>query len=333
MKNLPGPGAYSVKSYSDEAQSRSIVTYKLQSNTKSIKLLTPGPGSYEADSELRKKLMNIKYSAFGAKANRFDKTDERRAGVLPAPGNYDINDTLVERIKKRAEIGGATNAPFGSVSLRNTNSAAIEAPGPGQYELKSSFERRASLVDQSKSKQPMRLYLGYIDPDKVHTPVFGGAAPRFSSPDSQVDSPAVGDYDIAEAFQRLKQKGKIPITSGLQTGSRRTMFAAEQTPAPNEYTLDHKSVVMQTAESRPFLSTQSRFMADPAEMIIGPGCVMSFTYLLRMSFLTVLLIFSPGAYGHQPSLIKKTFNATLSTWNNKKTSSASTSALAAVATN
>ncbi|KAJ3324323.1 Sperm-tail PG-rich repeat-containing protein 2 [Boothiomyces sp. JEL0866] len=273
-KGIPGPGAYDIKAPLAEKLKEPRNRFRLGAksstnpyiNPELIKI--PGPGAYFPESTVEKP-HSRKQKPFGSTTKRFPGSDNP-SKETPAVGAYEIDEPT--------QPGPGT---YDFVNAKNP--MKIENSGNERSKLQSRIQRLAT-------KGPAVLKLGQTQflSSNFHVPVFGSQTTRFD--EFVPDLPPPGAYDISEAFDHLKRKGRVSPTGMLASQSKRDVFKVSQkTPAPGQYNpaLPDKKPPHQKAG--PFLSTEMRFN-ERYERVPGPG-----SYLID---------------DYENSLIKKTHNVT-----------------------
>ncbi|KAJ3296050.1 Sperm-tail PG-rich repeat-containing protein 2 [Rhizoclosmatium sp. JEL0117] len=291
---------------------------------------TPAPGAYYPEFATINKPPAFRPQPFGSTTNRFDNTAEERSRQLPAPGSYELaafeTMSLNERRVRLMTPGGTRPKAFGSVSERFVKPKPVKRPG--QYDianipppppthtsngkrngnihtgLPSRKHTPASPIKQKRRKPQVIVQpLGgggsaYPDAKNVRIPVFGTQTARFHKFDDAEDLPPPGAYEIAQAFETLKTKGRIEKHSMLGSHMTRELFPPPQNvPGPGEYEAfpkAHRRAVQ--AQHGAFLSSKLRFDEKP-EPVPGPD-----TYL---------------THDYNNGLIKKSFNITMRDWNDQ----------------
>lgn len=118
-KSIPGPGTYVAQSFVGKDSQGKSISGKCEIK---IKNDNPGPGTYNPDDRKH----GPAYSLLG---HRVDDPILIERSKMPPPGNYNPNDSLIRH-----------NAPNVSFGVRpQTSGSKNEAPGPGQYQLKSTL--------------------------------------------------------------------------------------------------------------------------------------------------------------------------------------------------
>ncbi|KAJ3272537.1 Sperm-tail PG-rich repeat-containing protein 2 [Terramyces sp. JEL0728] len=275
-KGIPGPGSYDIKAPLTEKLNEPKNRFKLGAklttnpyiNPELIKI--PGPGAYfpEATAE---KPHSRRPKPFGSTTKRFTSSDNP-SKEMPAVGAYEIDEV---------EQPGPGAYDF----INAKNPMKVQGSGNDRSQLQSRIQRLAT-------KGPALLKLGQTQflSSNFHVPVFGSQTTRF-------DEYIPGSYEISDAFDHLKNKGRVSPTGMLASHSKRDVFkgalklkvVSQKTPAPGQYNpiLPDKKPLHQKAG--PFLSTEARFN-ECYERGPGPG-----SYLVE---------------DYENSLIKKTHNVT-----------------------
>ncbi|KAJ3090016.1 Sperm-tail PG-rich repeat-containing protein 2 [Phlyctochytrium bullatum] len=276
----------------------------------------------------------FKPQPFGSTTSRFDSSYESKIRQLPAPGSYELDalDSIISKIQKKTNQFSFTKPkPFGSITERFSRRMPPQAfdPGPGAYDVEkplprpkqgkgkrrqnglgtAKFGMAVSRGDSAENKDgggPGRrprtrrvvIKLGdvLVDPTKVRIPAFGTQTERFHGEKGAAAVPPPGAYQIADSFEAVKKKGRIPNPS-LSSNMPRELFPSlPKGPGPGEYEISKDHVDKADVKHGAFLSTEQRFAAKQ-EPVPGPG-----TYL------------SPK---YDNGLVKKTFNITLRDWRNE----------------
>ncbi|RKO93037.1 hypothetical protein BDK51DRAFT_30062, partial [Blyttiomyces helicus] len=318
-QNVPGPGAYQIKTPLEDSlsQRRNRINFGEGGDHRypagymnQAQLKTPGPGAYYPEFSQPNKPAAVKPQPFGSTTQRFENTKERRAEVAPAPGSYDIDqiDSMVRRVQKRSQFGtGVRSHAFGSLSERfQAPRTKNDPPGPGAYAPSADTVRVGvpAPSDGARSlhsraggpiRGPVHVLVGNLlaEAGHVHSAVFGSQTERFRGA-VHSDLPPPGAYEIGQAFETMKTKGRIAKTSVLVSQMPREVFPVkEDVPGPGVYVpqlLDRKETRVKNVGG--FLSSETRF-SDRRDRVPGPGAYLSA---------------SPGG------LVRKTFNVTLVEW-------------------
>ncbi|KAJ3126312.1 Sperm-tail PG-rich repeat-containing protein 2 [Nowakowskiella sp. JEL0407] len=309
-RSVPGPGAYDIKAplQTKLAQKKgSIISPggkdgRLTCYINSAQIKNPGPGTYYPEMSNIRREISFRTQPFGSTMPRFNNRDEYHSKNNPAPGSYDVEeiDSMATHIYRKSGQNGLSNAmrPFGSISLRFPRQKLNTLPGPGAYSTTPPNYQKTKAKSNSTfhallSKGPFKINVNgvEIDPTKIHVPVFGTQTSRFNHSNGN-DLPPPGAYEVSQAFETMKVKGKIKNTS-LESETNREIFPVkEHIPGPGEYepALPNKKPT-NYSENSAFLSTETRFSKKPErELVPGPGSYLSTNY--------------------DQGLIKKTYNIT-----------------------
>ncbi|KAI8622554.1 hypothetical protein BC830DRAFT_439584 [Chytriomyces sp. MP71] len=265
-KAVPGPGAYDFKNgiKNPRMAGANVPAFGSSSNHMAPSnyiptdlMKTPAPGSYYPEFATINKPPAFKPQPFGSTTNRFDSTAEERSRQLPAPGSYELAafESMRVRIDRRVQLmtpNGSRPKAFGSVSERFIKPKAPKVPGPGQYDITNipppppntgskkgaiytglpSRKNTPSSPNRQRKKKPQIVIhsLGPgVDANKVRIPVFGSQTARFHKMDDAEGLPPPGAYEIAQAFETLKTKGRIDKRGILNSQMTRELFP----PPPN----------------------------------------------------------------------------------------------------
>ncbi|KAJ3076836.1 Sperm-tail PG-rich repeat-containing protein 2 [Podochytrium sp. JEL0797] len=295
LMKTPAPGAYYPefatinKPPAFRPQPFGSTTNRFDSTSEDRSRQLPAPGSYELASfetmslsERRVRLMTpggSRPKAFGSISARFvqpravEWLPRSLAPKVPGPGQYDIS-----------------NIPPAPPSTSNNTS---KRSGNIHTGLASRKNTPASPLKQRKKPiifvQPTGLGGGgaSMDPNRVRVPVFGSQTARFHKFDQDTDGlPPPGAYEIGNAFENLKTKGRIEKQSMLTSQMTRELFPHDVSPQHQKKSLQHQHGA--------FLSSKMRF-DDRAEPVPGPDAYLTHDY--------------------DNGLIKKTFNITMREWN------------------
>ncbi|KAJ3413396.1 Sperm-tail PG-rich repeat-containing protein 2 [Chytridiales sp. JEL 0842] len=292
----PGPGSY----YPELSQPRKpstlkpqpfgSTTHRFSAATHPSTLSAPAPGSYDLDSidslvsRVEKKVRGAQWGrqkAFGSVGERFKYNPVSRD---PGPGAYEVIAMPPpppgrQKLKSgsRRESGMMRMDVNGRVMTAEESSESIAGGGGSRTVRKPTFKKGNSLNPE--------------DPTLIRVPAFGRQTPRFPTGVENGDLPPPGAYEIAEAFDTLKRKGRLEKTSVLASKMERELFPVlPKNPGPGEYDVlipDHKP---RHQTQGAFLSSEHRFH-EKREKIPGPGYYLSPEY--------------------ENSLIKKSFNISL----------------------
>ncbi|KAJ3028763.1 UNVERIFIED_CONTAM: Sperm-tail PG-rich repeat-containing protein 2 [Siphonaria sp. JEL0065] len=333
-KAVPGPGAYEFKTSikNPRLAGTNVPAFGSSSNHMAPSnyiptdlMKTPAPGAYYPEFATINKPPAFRPQPFGSTTHRFDSTAEERSKQLPAPGSYELATfeqiNIRDRRVRLMTPGGTRPKAFGSVSERFIKPRAPKVPGPGQYDIanippppppSTSNKRNGNIhtglpsrkttpsspIKQRKKKplvivQPIGTGAS-VDPQKVRIPVFGSQTARFHKFDDADDLPPPGAYEIAQAFETLKTKGRIEKQSMLGSQMTRELFPPPPSvPGPGEYDAFPQARRRTQHQHGAFLSSKLRFN-EKAEPVPGPDA-----YL---------------AHDYDNGLIKKSFNITMREW-------------------
>ncbi|KAI9205575.1 uncharacterized protein BJ171DRAFT_580749 [Polychytrium aggregatum] len=317
-KSIPGPGAYDCKETIEDNLGKKKGRIHFGGSDRVVRtggehrsptgyipsylLKNPGPGSYYPEFSDIRKPPPYKPQPFGSTTSRFESAEEIRAKAQPAPGTYNLDeiDSIVQRVQRNvvfSNIGGVTKG-FGSICQRFGKVHVNKDPGPGSYDPRAPEKAGPNVgkIAKLRSRGPSKIMLGtaIVDPTHVRIPVFGTQTERFTDV-ANAEVPPPGTYEIADAYESMQSKGRIPKTSIMVSQMRRSLFPEpEQVPGPGEY----EPALLEKKEARQkdiggFLSSKERFDERPPP-VPGPGAYLS------------------PEYDH--GLIKKTFNITLTDW-------------------
>ncbi|KAJ3191071.1 Sperm-tail PG-rich repeat-containing protein 2 [Irineochytrium annulatum] len=311
----PGPGAYypemaSIpKPFLCRPQPFNSTSSRFDSGAEARIRALPAPGSYEIEAvsgmggRVRRRAAgaNNGGGVGGARPKPFGSISERfparhAPGSLdPGPGAYEIDRALPAPRGGMAGPGGlrkgmaAARAPGGGKMSPGRFSA-----GDGGFDLEGGGRKRQGR--RPKSRKVTILVGGVpVDPSKVRIPVFGTQTERFAEKELTSGCPPPGAYEIAEAFETVKTKGRIQIPSLSNQMARELFPAMASVPGPGEYDVTWNQKMgpkNNDLAHGAFLSTGGRFH-DKEERTPGPGAYLE---------------------DYEPSLVKKSFNITLGDW-------------------
>jgi hypothetical protein len=214
FRDLPGPGQYPQQTFmGKDSQGKSILGKIKDRKPDDI----PGPGQYYSPD----KRNGPAYSLLG---HRTDDPIMLERAKMPPPGNYNPNDSLTKY--------KSPNISFGSMSksspLRGDN-----APGPGQYQIKSTLEGRGIHIAGKIPEKIIERAPGPGAYDPKNNPKFK-AGPAFTmsgiTGDQYIptkDMPGPGTYHSPER----------PKTTGFTFGSgqRSDLGRKGDLPGPGQY--------------------------------------------------------------------------------------------------
>lgn len=143
-RGIPGPGTYASQSFvGKDTQGRTMFG---KAKTK-IGNENPGPGTYSASNRRNG-------PAYSVAGNRTIDPVMREKARVPAPGNYNPNDSFTKHSSPNVKFGKRPKTS----SVRGDG-----APGPGSYQLKSTLDSRGVAI-------------AHKNPEKIHEKSPGPAA-------------------------------------------------------------------------------------------------------------------------------------------------------------
>ncbi|KAI9341973.1 hypothetical protein BDR26DRAFT_1006911 [Obelidium mucronatum] len=319
-KAVPGPGAYEFKTTIKNPRlvGANVPAFGSSSNhmahTNYIPtdfMKTPAPGAYYPEFATINKPPAFRPQPFGSTTHRFDSTAEERSKQLPAPGSYELASFETMNIHDRRirlmTPGGTRPKAFGSglvstilQAFHHHHHLPHQTSDTGNIHtgLPSRKNTPGSPIKQRKKKplvivQPIGTGAS-VDPQKVRVPVFGSQTARFHKFDDGDGLPPPGAYEIAQAFETLKTKGRIEKQSMLGSQMTRELFPPPPSvPGPGEYDAFPQNQRRAQQQHGAFLSSKLRFN-ERAEPVPGPDA-----YL---------------AHDYDNGLLKKSFNITMREW-------------------
>jgi hypothetical protein len=131
----------------------------------------------------------------------------------PGPGAYDVSKM--------------PTAPSRPASTKSKKSHTLHLHPTGRLNSPSTYVPTASSSSTKPTKKKVAGILvadSMVEADKIRVVAFGTQTPRFPGSGEAQELPPPGAYEIAEAFQTVKSKGRLDKSSILSSQMARELF-------------------------------------------------------------------------------------------------------------
>ncbi|KAJ3008790.1 Sperm-tail PG-rich repeat-containing protein 2 [Thoreauomyces humboldtii] len=352
-KNVPGPGAYEIKTPIQENMERPrgrILFASAGGHVHPSEYLTteqartPGPGAYHPESAEAPKTPIGRPQPFGSTTTRFNDPAGHRSKSQPAPGSYEIEemDSLSRRVQKK--IQRPQPGAFGSISERFPPPKMNLDPGPGTYDPDTYENPSPDSTTLPSTPASPHHHAPTSRPSRS-----GGTPPRPPTRITKLTGQGPAHFALGNLLVN-PVKAHAPVF-GTQTERFADGSTRPDLPPPGAYEVasayDNGKVRFRVPKTAGMISGTPREVFTVKERLPGPGqyepLILEKRDIRRGNGVSTEPRFKsatntvpgPGTYlspNHGSGLLRKTYNITLTEWSRQQIGRANAAAAVAAET-